>query len=98
MPIDMGGSEEKARMHFKRSVELSKGMSTSPYLGLASAVSVKNKNIKEFKELLGNVLDIDVDIVPRMRLANIIDQRKARWMLEHIDNYFLLNEEGEEEE
>jgi len=98
LPPEMGGSDKKAREHFKRSVELSKGLSASPYVSLATAVSIKNQNIKEFKELLQKALDINVNKKPEIRLANILDQRKAKWMMEHLDNYFLLDEKGVQEE
>lgn len=96
MPVDMGGSEEKARKHFKRSVELSKGLTASPYVSLATSVCVKNQNVEEYKELLNKTLAIDVDKDLKNRLANILDRKKAQWLLKHIDNYFLLDE-GETE-
>ncbi len=47
---DMGGSETKARQEFARSLELSKGSKVGPYLALATAISVKNQDAKEFRE------------------------------------------------
>jgi tetratricopeptide (TPR) repeat protein len=89
LPEYMGGSSEKARKHFKKAENLSKGRSASPYLSLASTVSIKEQNIKEFKYLLNQVLKIDPDQFPSLRLQNTIYQRKARWMLEHMDEYFV---------
>ncbi len=97
LPVDMGGSEKKAREHFKHSVKLSGGLAASPYLNLATSVCVKNQNVREFKELLDKALSIDVDKEPKNRLANILDQKRAQWLLGHIDNYFLLSE-GETEQ
>ncbi|MBU1076949.1 MAG: TRAP transporter TatT component family protein, partial [Spirochaetes bacterium] len=68
-----------------------------PYVSLASSVSVKNQNAEEFKELMQKALEIDVDKDPSSRLLNILSQKQAKWMLEHMDNYFLL-EKGESEE
>ena len=85
----MGGSEEKARRHFKRAIELSKGLKASPYVALASSVSVKNQNIKEFTDLLNKALAIDVNVRLENRLANIMAQRKAQWLIDHREDRFL---------
>jgi predicted anti-sigma-YlaC factor YlaD len=93
-PADLGGSEEKARAHFARAVQLSRGRRAGPYISLASTVSVKNQNSAEFRDLLGKALAIDVNAHTEDRLVNIINQRRARWMLAHIDDYFLGEESG----
>jgi predicted anti-sigma-YlaC factor YlaD len=92
---DMGGSEAKAREEFARSLELSKGTKAGPYLALATAVSVKNQDAQEFRDLVGKALVIDVDAHPANRLENILAQRRARWLLAHIGDFF-LSEGGEE--
>ncbi len=96
MPDYMGGDFNKARDHYKKAVEASGGKSTSPHLSLATTVSVQEQDLKEFKALLKKVLAIDPDADPANRLLNTINQRKARWLLEHTEDYFL--EAGEEEE
>jgi predicted anti-sigma-YlaC factor YlaD len=93
-PADLGGGEQKARASFARAVALSKGMRAGPYLALATSVSVKNQNAAEFRELLGKALAIDVNADIPDRLVNIINQRKARWLLDHVDDYFLTDEGG----
>jgi predicted anti-sigma-YlaC factor YlaD len=92
---DMGGSEAKAREEFERSLALSKGAKAGPYLALATAVSVKNQNAKEFRDLVGKALAIDVDAFPSNRLENTLAQRRARWLLAHIGDFF-LSEGGDE--
>jgi predicted anti-sigma-YlaC factor YlaD len=92
---DMGGSEKKAREEFARSLELSKGAKAGPYLALATAISVKNQNAKEFRELIGKALAIDVDAFPANRLENTLAQRRARWLAAHIGDFF-LSEGGDE--
>ncbi len=92
---DMGGSEARAREEFARSLELSKGAKAGPYLALATAVSVKNQDAKEFRDLVGRALAIDVDAFPSNRLENVLAQRRARWLLEHIGDFF-LSEGGDE--
>lgn len=92
---DMGGSEVRARQEFARSLELSKGAKAGPYLALATAVSVKNQDAKEFRDLLGKALAIEVDEFPSNRLENILAQRRAAWLLAHIGDLF-LSEGGDE--
>ncbi|HDT13544.1 MAG TPA: hypothetical protein ENO03_04220 [Candidatus Aminicenantes bacterium] len=58
-------------------------------MALATTVSVKEQNAAEFKELLERVLAFDPDSSPATRLVNIINRRKARWLLAHIDDFFI---------
>ncbi len=92
MPVAMGGSDEKARMHFDLAVKYSRGLKLSPYIALATTVSVKNQDIGEFKSLLETALKINVNKNTANRLVNILNQQKAHWLLDHIDNYFLTPE------
>ena len=95
LPADIGGSEARAREEFARSLELSKGSKAGPYLALATAISIKNQNAKEFRDLLGKALAIDLDAFPANRLENTLAQRRARWLLAHIGDFFLS--EGSDE-
>jgi predicted anti-sigma-YlaC factor YlaD len=88
-PADLGGNQQKARDNYLRAVALSHGRRSGPYIALASTVSVKNQDAAEFRDLLARALAVDPDASPADRLVNIINQRKARWMLAHIDDYFL---------
>jgi len=94
-PADLGGGEQKARASFARAVALSKGLRVGPYVALATSVSVKNQNAGEFRALLGTALAIDVNADIPDRLVNIINQRKAQWLLDHVDDYFLTDEGGD---
>jgi predicted anti-sigma-YlaC factor YlaD len=89
LPQMLGGSEEKARYHFARAVELSNGLKPGPYVSLATAVTIKNQNVEEFRELLNKALEIENDD-PDSRLVTIITQDKARWLLEHAEDFFLV--------
>jgi predicted anti-sigma-YlaC factor YlaD len=92
LPASLGGSRAKAREHFAKAVEESGGLTAGPYVALATSVSVPEQNAAEFRDLLGKALAIDPEASPENRLVNILNQRKARWLLEHIDDYFLLEE------
>lgn len=45
----------------------------------------------EFVALMEQALAVDPDAYPDARLINILTQRKARWYLEHVDEFFLLD-------
>ncbi|MBD3421913.1 MAG: hypothetical protein GF398_17520 [Chitinivibrionales bacterium] len=98
LPASMGGSVQKAREHFGRAIELAAGTRASPYVALASSVCVKKQQKQEFKDLLHKALAVDVDKDPSNRLANILSQGRAQWMLDNIDRYFLPPEPKEKEE
>ncbi|MBU2509888.1 TRAP transporter TatT component family protein [bacterium] len=96
LPVSMGGSEVKARYHFQKALEFSQGKNASPYVALATTVSIKNQDVNEFSRLLDEALMIDVDLYPDIRLVNILSQRKARWFLDHKNDKFLIESEDEE--
>ncbi|MCU0235532.1 MAG: TRAP transporter TatT component family protein [Acidobacteria bacterium] len=95
LPEYMGGSLKKAREHFGRALEISRGRSATPYLSLATSVTVKEQNLAEYKDLLNKALAIDPEAAPENRLVNVLNQRKAQWLLEHADDFFLADEEPE---
>ena len=88
VPEAMGGSTERARRHFERAIELSRGRSAGPYVSLATSVSVKNQDRDEFTRLLEQALAIDPNETPRLRLANLIAQKRARHLLATVDELF----------
>ena len=45
----------------------------------------------EFVALMEQALAVDPDAYPDARLINILTQRKARWYLDHLDEFFLLD-------
>jgi predicted anti-sigma-YlaC factor YlaD len=92
LPEYMGGSLKLARMHFEKAIAISAGKSSTPYISLATTVAVKEQNIEEFQSLLKKALAIDPDIDPENRLLNILNQRKASWLIEHADDFFLETE------
>ena len=89
MPEAAGGSVEKARAHLDRAVELSGGKSASPYVTFAEAVSVPAQDWREFRDLLQRALAIDADAEPSLRLANILAQRRAEWLMGRMELLFL---------
>ena len=87
----LGGSEERARQHFARAIEIQKGLSASPYLGLAIGLVKSKQDRKEFEQLLQRALAIDPEKDPDHRLLTLITQKRARLFLDHVDDLFLEN-------
>jgi predicted anti-sigma-YlaC factor YlaD len=93
LPAVMGGSQERARGHFRRAVELAGGSRASPYVSLAVGVALPNQDRAEFESLLRQALAVDPDRTPEMRLANLVVQRRARALLDRADDLFLNDRE-----
>lgn len=89
----LGGSEEEARRHFARAVELQKGLSPGPYISLAMGVSVARQDRAEFETLMQQALAVDPEANPTERLTTMLLQRRARALLDQIDYLFLKNVE-----
>lgn len=92
LPESLGGDDAKAREHFRKAEKLCAGSDTSYLLSLATAVSVKRQDREEFINLLTKALDFDVNRAPQNRLINMLNKRKAAWLLNHVDDFFLLPE------
>jgi predicted anti-sigma-YlaC factor YlaD len=82
------------RRHYERALELSKGMSAGLYIAYAEAVALPAQNKAEFRALLEKALAVDPDLVPRDRLANLVSQRRARWLLDRTDDLILDDNPG----
>jgi len=87
-PTAGAGAERLARADFARAVALSDGKQAAPYVALAESVCVPAHARKEFDALLRQALRIDLDARPEWRLANEVMQRRARWLLSRIDEFF----------
>ena len=83
------GAAQRAREHFDRAVELSSGKEAAPFVAYAEAVCVAQGNRAEFQKLLQRAVKLDVDAEPQSRLANLVMQRRARWLLARTDQLFL---------
>ncbi len=77
LPSIAGGSPQRARSHFDRAVALSSGQSAFAYVTMATSVSEP----AEVQRLLKSALAVDVNSRPAIRLANLIAQKRARFLL-----------------
>ena len=85
LPPALGGNPERARMHFTKAVELQKGLSPGPYVALALGVAVPAQDRAEYEKLLNEALAIDPAKDPSNRLVTLVQQRRARALLDQID-------------
>ncbi len=85
--------KQRAREHFERAIELSGGRKAGMYVSYALAVTVSDQDVDSFTRLLEAALAVDTTARPDDRLENVIAQRKARWLLDNVDRYFLLPED-----
>ena len=58
-------------------------------------MSVKNQDARSSATCCGKALAIDVNANIPDRLENVINQRQARWLLDHASDYFLVDEGDE---
>jgi hypothetical protein len=83
-----GGSEEGARRHFARAVDIQHGQMAGPYVSLAMGVAYPAGQRAEFEKLLQQALAVDPEQRKSDRLVNLIAQRRARALLDRIDELF----------
>jgi len=89
-PEAMGGSIEAARHHMARAMALSGGRKVSPLVTFAETVSVRTQDRKGFLDLLDRALAFDArSAAPEHRMANLVSQRRARWLKGRVDELFL---------
>jgi predicted anti-sigma-YlaC factor YlaD len=88
-PASAGGSVERARADLEKALAFADGTRAAPYVGFAETVSVGTQNRAEFVTLLKAALAVDPNRAPDQRLANLIAQKRARWLLGRADELFI---------
>jgi len=88
LPEVLGGNPARAKEHFARAVELQKGLLPGPYVSLATGVAVATQDRAEFERLLKMAIAIDPEKDPSSRLVTLIMQKRARLLLDRIDERF----------
>ncbi|HUK66908.1 MAG TPA: TRAP transporter TatT component family protein [Anaeromyxobacteraceae bacterium] len=83
-----GADPALAKQHLDRALALSKGKKLTALVSYAESVSVLRQDRAEFTRLLEQVLAYDVEADPPHRLANVLAQRRARFLLAHADDLF----------
>jgi predicted anti-sigma-YlaC factor YlaD len=88
-PGSTGDPAVRSRQHFERALALSGGQQAGPMVSFAEAVCVQKQDLKQFESLLHQALAINPDQKPEWRLANLVMQRRAKWLLSRTDQLFL---------
>ncbi|HAX17370.1 MAG TPA: hypothetical protein DCY00_02080 [Actinobacteria bacterium] len=94
LPPGMGGSDEKAEYHYRKAVELSDGSRISPFISYAVSLGIKKQTgegLAEFKKMLETALNVNIEDYPDNMLENTIMKQKAQWLLNNVENYFLID-------
>jgi predicted anti-sigma-YlaC factor YlaD len=89
LPESMGGSLPLAKIHYERALQKTRRLAAGPYVSWAEAVSIPAQNYSEFKYNLNEALKIDPGKNPSNKLVNALAQRKARYLLDNADIYFI---------
>ncbi len=89
---------EPMKKSYARALELSEGKRASLFVAYAEIVSVKNQDYEEFKMLLGRALAVDPDEQKDTRMANMVSQRRAKWLLGRAEMLFLDTGDGGDEQ
>ena len=80
---------ERIERHFQRALALSGGKRAGLYVAYAEAAGYPKQNRREFESTLEQALSLDPDQHHEVRLANLVAQRRAQWLLEHVDELIL---------
>jgi predicted anti-sigma-YlaC factor YlaD len=83
-----GDKFENAKFHFDRAMYYARGGQAGPLVAYAENVSVLKKDKEEFQRLLNQALKINLDAAPNYRQLNLVNQRRARWLLSRTDRLF----------
>jgi predicted anti-sigma-YlaC factor YlaD len=94
-PGGTGDAAARSRQHFERALALSGGEQAGPMVSFAEAVCVQKQDLKQFEALLHQALAINPDLKPEWRLANLVMQRRAKWLLTRTDQLFLRSSPSE---
>jgi predicted anti-sigma-YlaC factor YlaD len=81
--------QQKMRQYFEQALKRSGGKRASTLVSFAENACVPAQNRAEFKALLDKALALDADAHKEGRLANLVAQRRARWLAGRADDLFL---------
>lgn len=84
-----GADQSALEAHYARALDLSKGSSAGLFVAYAEAVSLPAQDKPGFRAMLERALAVDPDRRPEDRLATLVSQRRARWLLDRIDDLIL---------
>jgi tetratricopeptide (TPR) repeat protein len=87
-PRNMGGNPEKANKHFQKAFSLSGSKLLAAQLMYAKFYAVQIQDKALFVKTLSEIIATPVNFFPERNLANEVTKRKAKDLLEKVDNLF----------
>jgi hypothetical protein len=87
--VDPDEMQKRIRRQYEEALRLSGGERASVYVSYAENSCIEAQKRAEFQAVLEKALAIDADREPKTRLANLVAQRRARWLLSRADELFL---------
>jgi hypothetical protein len=84
-----GGGPEQVRAHRDRALALSMNKKLGPRVSYAEGFLVQVQDRAAFETTLKEVLEANLEDAPRLKLVNVLAQRRARLLLDHVDDLFL---------
>jgi predicted anti-sigma-YlaC factor YlaD len=85
----VGGSYERAKDHLEKALALSHGDRAWPLVSYAESVTVPRQDKQGFERALNQALAVDPGKIKTQRLTNLLAQRRARWLLDRVDELIL---------
>jgi len=87
-PKMLGGDFEKGKEYYIRNIELNKNRVYLAHYFYARYYAVQTLNEELFDNLLDEILTLNLDKYPDVRLLNAIAKQKAKLLVEKKDRYF----------
>jgi len=89
LPMEAGGDAKKSLQEFEKALAISQGHLLMTKVFFARYYAVRVQDAALFTSLLREVNTADITAWPDERLANALAQERARFYLQHRDEYFL---------
>jgi hypothetical protein len=87
-PQMLGGDPELSKQHFEQCLKINNGKFLMTYVYYARSYAVQTQNKELFKQCLATVDTASIEILPEARLTNAVAKKKAKILLEKIDELF----------
>ena len=87
-PAVAGGDLKRARNHFLKAIELGEEKFLMANIYYANYYAKKVFDRRLFIEILQKTLEIPADVTPELTLLNTVAHKKAKEMLDRVDDYF----------
>ena len=83
-PAMMGGSLSLAKHYYEQALSISQGRSAGLFVGYAEGICIQEQNREQFVSMLERALDVKAG-----GATNRLAKRRAKWLLQRIDDLFL---------